>query len=240
MPDVPTALVFTGMACGALLAAAGLALWGGPRQMSRLPLATRAIRWLAEAFLLIGVLFAWLGEGDPSFSTPTSRLILMAALAAPPEPHRRHYSYWDNVILILPALVLAGASLFWRSEPVGIEMSSLPVVVVEVAVVVCSGLGARALGQGLSEVIASSPHVERPPLPTATTYALLTLLVGGTVLVNLWQRGSVWGGTTYEGGLAGAWLAWSAVWLSPRRPLWLRAVLTTTAALLLIVLAVGW
>lgn len=242
---MPTALIFTGMACGALLAATGLTLWDGSRQVPRLSRAVRAVRWLAGALLLVGALFAW-----PL--TPISYPILMAAIIAPPETRRRHHSHWSNVMLVLPALILAGASMFWGSTFVGtfvgtfvrveIETSNFLVAVPELAVVVCGGLGARALGQSLRDVAAPPPHAEELALPTAITYALLTLLVSSTALVNLWQRGAIWGGTLYqsgEGGLAGAWLAWSAVWLIPRRPRWLRAILTTVAASLLIALAAG-
>jgi len=234
---VPTAMIFAGMACGALLAAAGLALWGGFRQTPGLPHAVRAIRWLTGALLAIGALLA---QGDYSLPTPTSRLILMAALAAPPSPRLRYFR--GGVLLILPALMLTGAGLLWRSGPtgVGIETSSLPVTMTALAIAVCGGLGARALSQGLGKIVAPTPSLEGATLPTAATHALLTLLVGGTALVNLWQRGSVWGETVHGRELVGAWLCWSAVWLSPRRPLWLRTALTAIATLLLVVLAARW
>lgn len=229
-----SALSFAGMACGAMLAAIGLTLWGSSRQVSRLSHAVRAIRWLAGGLFLIGALFAW---RLPSILSP----ILMAALAAPPGIRRRHHSHWSDVMLILPPLVLAGISLFWGSTSAGIEMetNSFLVTLTELAVVVCGGLGARALGQSFSDVAAPPPHGEEFPLPAAVTYTLLTLLASGTALANLWQRGAMWEGTVYEGRLAGAWLAWSAARFSPRRPLWLRAVLTIVAALLLIILAAG-
>lgn len=75
--------------------------------------------------------------------------------------------------------------------------------------------------------------------PFTATYALLTLLVGGAVTVNLWQRGMVWGGSPGEGGLAGAWLAWSAAWLGRRWPPRLRVGLIVVAALSLIVTALA-
>ena len=234
---MPTALIFTGMACGALLAAAGLALWGGFRQIPGLPHAVRAIRWLTGVLLAIGALLA---QGDHGLLTPTPRLILMAALAAPPSPRLRYFR--GGVLLILPALMLTGAGLLWRSGPtgVGIETSSLPVTMTALAIAVCGGLGARALSQGLGKIVAPTPSLEGATLPTAATHALLTLLVGGTALVNLWQRGSVWGETVHGRELVGAWLCWSAVWLSPRRPLWLRTALTAIATLLLVVLAARW
>jgi hypothetical protein len=234
---VPTALIFTGMACGALLAAAGLALWGGFRQIPGLPHAVRAIRWLTGVLLAIGALLA---QGDHGLSMPTPRLILMAALAAPPSPRRRHFR--GGVLLILPALILTGAGLLWRSgsTSVGIETSSLSVAITELAIAVCGGLGARALSQGLGKIVAPTPSLEGANLPSAVTHALLTLLVGGTALVNLWQRGSVWGETVHGRELVGAWLCWSAVWLSPRQPLWLRTALTAIATLLLVVLAARW
>jgi hypothetical protein len=64
----------------------------------------------------------------------------------------------------------------------------------------------------------------------------LTLLVGGTALVNLWQRGTMRGGSDGEAGLAAVWLAWSTAWLSSRQRPRLRAGLIVVAASLLIVL----
>ncbi|MEE8392058.1 MAG: hypothetical protein V3S14_14860 [Anaerolineae bacterium] len=231
---MPAPLILTGMACGALLTVIGLTLWGASRQVPRLSHAVRAIRWLAGVLLLIGTLFAFQ-------STPIAYPILMAALAAPPGSRRRRPPHRSDVLLILPSLILAGASLFWGSTSIGIkvETSSFSISLTELAIVICGGLGTRALGQSLSDVAAPPSHTKESTLPAAATCALLTLLMGSTALVNLWQRGAMWEGSVYEGRLAGAWLAWSATWLSPRRPQWLRAVLTTVAALLLIILAAG-
>jgi hypothetical protein len=106
--------------------------------------------------------------------------------------------------------------------------------------VVCGGLGMRALGQSLRKVAAPLPHTEQSAPSAAITYALLTLLASGTALINLWQQGAMWKGTVFEGRLAAVWLAWSAIWFSPRRPLWLRAALTTIATLLLVFWAAKW
>jgi hypothetical protein len=231
---VPTSVIFTGLACGTLLAATGLALWDDIRQAPGISHAVPVIRWVAGALLVVGALLAW--QGDRSLSTPAPRLMLMAALAAPPAVHHLRLSRWSNAWLILPALVLAGAGLFWTSASTEAGGGSFPFVLVEIAVIICGGLGARALAIALSESATSSPHVE---WPSAAAHALLTVIVGGTVLVNLWQRGSVWDGTAGESGLAGAWLAWTAVWVGPRWPHWFRAALTAMAAALLIVLAAG-
>ncbi|MBL7064631.1 MAG: hypothetical protein ISS49_10585 [Anaerolineae bacterium] len=225
-------VILIGLACGALLATAGLTLWDGLRQMPGLSRAAWVTSWVAAALLLIGALLAWQGD----HRVPV-RLILMAALAAPPGIHRRRPSHWSKTMLILPALILAGAGFFWLSRPVAGETVSLPVRPVEIAVVVCGGLGARALGEALS-VIAIPPSP--PELGAfAVTYALLTLLVGGTALVNLWQRGTMWGGTASEAGLAAVWLAWSAAGLDPRQCPRLRAGLIVVAAAVFIVLAAG-
>jgi hypothetical protein len=230
---VSIALIFTGMACGALLATAGLTIWGSPRQVPRLPQAVHAVRWLTGVFLLLGALFAW-----PH--TPIAYPVLITALAVIPGIHRRHHSHRSDIMLILPPLILAGASLFWGSAPTGIETGtdSSSITVAELTIIVCGGLGMRVLGQSLKKVVGALPHAEESILPTAVTYGLLTLLTSSMTLVNLWQRGALWRGTVYEGRLSGAWLAWSVVWFSPRRPLWLRATLTTVATLLLITLAV--
>ena len=192
--------------------------------------------------MLIGTLFAW--QGNRNVPSPTARLILVAALAALPgirRPQRHRHSHRGDVISVLPALVLVGVSLFWKpgSAGTGIETNSLPVMLMELAVTISAGLGARALSRCLRKIITPPPHIEEPALSTAVTYTLLTLLVSGVALVNLWQRGSVGGKTVYESGLTGAWLAWSAVWLIPRRPPWLQIVLMATAASILIILAIG-
>jgi len=226
---MPAIAIFTGLACGMLLSAVGLVLWDGFRQMTGLSQAVQVVGWLAGGLLLIGALLAW--WGGRSLSAPALRLTLMAALAAPPRICRRPRSSWGSLMLILPAPVLAGAALFWASEPVVTGADSLPVALAELAVIICGGLGARALGEGLREIVASTPQVE---WPSAAAHALLTLLVGGTALVNLWQRGAVWGGTTGEVRLAGAWLTWSAARLGPRQPPRLRAVLIAVVAAILI------
>jgi len=236
-----------------LLAAAGLALWDGFRQVPGLSRAVDVNAWLAGALLLLGALLAWQGDRSlstlvPSPSTPLGvdsvegrapHLILMAALAAPPPPraHRRRYAPWGDTLRILPALALAGAGLFWNPEFIEMGAGNSSPALVGLGVVVCAGLGARALGEALSEIAGSTPHLERS---FVAAYALLTLLVGGTVLVNLWQRGAVWDGTAGQSGLAGAWLAWSAAWLGPRQPPRLRAGLIATGALLLTALAAGY
>jgi hypothetical protein len=268
---VPTAVILPGLACGVLLAAAGLALWDGLRRAPGLSRAVDVNRWLAGVLLLAGALLAWRGAhglsapalsgvegpaltsvegpalspstllGIDSADGPALHLILMAALAAPPPPtgaHRRRPAPWSDAIRILPALALAGAGLLWTSAPIGAGAGNPPLALVKLlGVIVCAGFGARALAQALSEITDPSPHLA---WPSAVAYALLTLLVGGTALVNLWQRGAVWDGTAGQSGLAGAWLAWSAARLGPRRPARLRAGLIIGAALLLIVLAAGY
>ncbi len=216
--------VFTGLACGALLTVMGLAVWAGLRRTPDLLRAVQAVNWLAGAFLLIGALLAW--WHDPTLSVPASRLALMAALAAPLGT-LRSYSSWESVARALPALILAGILLWGPPGLASAEGGSL----VSLALAICGGLGARAMGEALG----LSPHVE---WPSFATYVLLTSLVGGVALVNLWQRGTGWGGLVGEGGLVGAWLAWGAVWLVARRSPRLRAVLTVVAASSLIVTVV--
>jgi hypothetical protein len=249
---VPATLILPALACGVLLGAAGLALWDGFRPMPGLSRAVDSSAWLAGGLLSVGALLAWQGNRDlsgpaPGPSTllgvdsvegPVPHLVLLAALAALPLPRiqRRGPAPWSETLRILPALALAGASLFWTPEPAAGADSSSRVLVV-LGVVVCAGLGARALGQALSEMADPAPHIE---WPLAATYAVLTLLMGSTALVNLWQRGLAWDGSAGQAGLAGAWLAWSAAWWGPRQPRRLRAGLVAAAALLLIALAAGY
>jgi hypothetical protein len=254
-------LIFPALACGVLLAAAGLALWDGFRHMPGLARAVDVNAWLAGALLLIGVLLAWQGirgtsglvpspsallgvdsvEGPALSGTegPAPHLMLLAALAALPLPRirRRRSAPWSGAIRILPALALAGVSLFWTPEPAAAGAGNPSLALVQLGLLVCAGLGAWALGQALSQMADPTPHLEGP---FAAAYALLTLLVSGTALVNLGQRGSVWDGTAGQIGLAGAWLAWSAAWWGPRRPPRLRTGLIAAVSLLLIALAAGY
>jgi hypothetical protein len=243
---VSAAVAFTGLACGALLAAAGLALWGGSRQdastLDAMCATVRAIRWVAGGLLIVGALLAW--QGRSSLPGAALHLILMAALAAPPEIHRHRLARWARVLPILPALGLAGAGLIWALGAMRASAGSGPVTPSQVALTICGGLAARALGMaagtfGVAEGdgAGSIPHLE---WPSTAAYGLLTLIVGGTLLANLWQRGWAWDGTTGERSLAGVWLAWTAAWMTPRRSRRLRAAFIAVAALLLIVLAAGY
>jgi hypothetical protein len=232
---VPVATICAGLAWGMLVAAVGLALWDGSRPTPGLSRAVWVIGWLAGTLLLAGAMLAW-WEGY-RLSSLAWRLILMAALAAPSGIRHHHRSPWNDSVRTLLALILAGVALFLSAEP-GVGNSNSPVTPMELAMVLCGGLGARALGEALCEIIDQTSHVKWPALskvegPSAVTWALLTLLVSGTALGNLWQRGMIWKGAIGEGMLAGTWLAWSAAWLSPHERPRLRAALVTVAALLL-------
>ena len=240
------AVPITGLACGALLAAAGLALWGRNRQdtstLDTMRAAVRIIRWVAGGLLIVGALLAWLGRSSLHGAAP--HLILMAALAAPPEIHRHRLPRWTRVLLILPALMLAGAGLIWTLGTTEANAGSGSITLGQLALTICGGLAARALGMaagtlGIAEddSAGSAPYLE---WPSTAAYGLLTLIVGGTLLANLWQRGWAWDGTASERSLAGVWLAWTAAWMTPRRSRRLRAAFIIVAALLLIVLAAGY
>lgn len=243
---MPGTAILAGLACGALLTTAGFALWHALRPLSRLSQAVRALGWLAGALLLSGALSARLGGGGLPPCVP--HLLLMAALATPPAPRflpgpRRSAAPWNDFLRLLPPLALAWAGLLCTATPVGGEVSGPPVgggppaQGLELAIVVCGGLGARALGQAFGDLVTSTSGVA---WPSAAAYAWLTVLVGGVALASLAQRGSVWDGTPVESGLAGVWLAWSAAWLSPRQPARLRTALTAVAAAFLIALAARW
>jgi len=238
---VPGTAILAGLACGALLTTAGFALWHALRPLPGLSQAVRALGWLTGALLLSGALSAWLGGGG--FASCVPHLLLMAALATPPAPRfllgpRRSAAPWNDFLRLLPPLALAWAGLLCTATPVVGEVSGPPVAQgLELAIVVCGGLGARALGLAFGEIVTSTPGVA---WPSAVAYAWLTVLVGGVALASLAQRGSVWDGTPVETGLAGVWLAWSAAWLSPRQPARLRTALTAVAAVFLIALAARW
>lgn len=229
-------VVFTGLACGTLLTTTGLILWGGPHKTPPLSQALDALRWLSGGLLLIGAVFAW-RAGDTLFPLPM-RLTLIAALVAPPDIHRHPRSPWSSLPFVLTALILTGVSLAWTAlqapGTAGFEEyggGGLASAGLRLATTICGGLGARASSEALSGVAGPfSPAA----WPFTATYTALTLLTAGVVLVNTWQWGTMWMGPTEEGGLIGAWLAWSAARFGPHRPAWLRATLIVIAALVLI------
>jgi hypothetical protein len=102
------------------------------------------------------------------------------------------------------------------------------------AAAVYGGLAARVLSEALGTLASSDTPTSRL---FDAVYLLLTLLVGADALTTLWQRGLVWDGNPNQSGPLGAWLVWSAAWLSPRERPRLRAVLTVLAAVLLVILA---
>lgn len=236
------AVILAGLGCGALLAAVGLILWGKPRKAVGLVQAVYAIGWLAGVLLLVSASLAWWAYDAPT-AHPSS-LILVAAIAAPLGIRRREPSR-GRLVPTLLALLLAGSGLVWLLASNGISPEQNPGVSTSLAtirfwaVVICAGLGARTLGEALTEIITSHPDAERL-LPNRVdrllnaTYALLTLIVGNTALINLWQRGLAWEQTSGMSGLAGAWLVWSAAWLSPRHVPWLRTGLTIVVTLVLL------
>jgi hypothetical protein len=217
-----------GLSLGALLAAMGVALWDGIRPTPRLAHAIRVIRWGVGGLLLIAILPLW-AAGD---SALVFSLTLIAAIAAPPT--RRRPSPWYDANTLLPVLVLTGTCLFLitRLVQTGGNIASS----VSLAAAVYGGLATRVLSEALGVLASPGTPISRL---FDVFYLLLTLLVGANALTTLWQRGLVWEGNPDQSSLLGAWLVWSAAWLSPRERPRLRAVLAAMAAVLLVMLALG-
>ena len=212
--------ILAGLACGVLLAAIGLTVWGESRRIAGLARTVHVIRWVAWGALVFAA-GGLLLPGTQTLSELGPRLILMAAVAAVPS---LCLSSWDNIARALPPLVLVGAALFWPFGVVGGEVNPPPVGSVELIAIFCGGFGAQALG-GILHLLTGKTEE-----PSPMAYALLTLMVGGMALVSLWQRGFVGRGATVEGMLAIAWLIWSASRMKLSRFRWLRAGLVIVAA----------
>jgi len=244
-----------GLSVGMLLTAFGLALWNGFRQIAGLDRAAQVISWIAGGLLLIAFPLLW-SEAHGHY-TNALHLILMAAVAAPSINRRRHFP-WSDAIRMLPALVLSGIGLTLVAEnfrgahytdllalpawviqegllaqPLTISLAE-PSIPLGMAFMLCDGLVARVLGEALGTL---AHPAATPSRLFDILYVLLTLLVGAITLATLRQHGVVWDGGPAESGLLGAWLAWSAAWLSPRERPRLRAALIVTATLLLVLLA---
>jgi hypothetical protein len=265
MRDMSALVVLVGIGNGALLAAIGLVLWGHRRRPLELTRAMVAVRWLAAALLLIGAVLAWMGESGAT--TPIPQLILMAALAALPDIHRHPANWRSTMLILPAFVLAGIGLLYVTSsastavqttiKPVALGITicgglgtralgqALYWAAVPASRVVPSALGpSRESGTDSGEeTLPPSPFTEgeepgvQMESASAVTYALLTLLAGGVAIVHLWRQGTVSGATASAGGLAGVWLAWSAAWLGPRRPLRLRASLIIVAASSLILLA---
>jgi hypothetical protein len=240
--------ILVGLGSGMLLVAVGFGLWSGYRGAHALYRGAHAAAWGAAGVLVIAALLAW-GSGLPAlesligvvdrqaFQGPVLSLILMAALAIPLKVDARQEALWSSALLYLPASLLALIALMQIVAPVTTVLSAEWVTPVRFSLAVCGGLGARALGQSLHVIATGISYVE---WPGALTYGLTTLLFGTAGLVGLWRRGTLWGGAdpVLRGGMVGAWLAWGADWLAPRRYPRLRGVFTIIAALLLILAAI--
>lgn len=235
-----------GVAYAILVASVGAALWSGFRDMPRLSRAGDAGAWIAAGLLLLGVLlvwgtglpaFEWLVTflGEPALEGPGLSVFLIAALAIP-LGEKREEPHWSRVFLYLPAVLLAGAAwvwLIWSSEG-GLHTDWITPL--RFLLAVCAGLGARMLGRALQVMTAGIGEAQwSGRLP----FGLLTVVSGSAALMNLWQRGTIWTGVNpvIRGGLAAAWLAWAADWLASEKDLRLRAVLTTGATILLVLVA---
>jgi hypothetical protein len=216
-----------GLSLGALLTAAGLALWDGLRRRDRRARTIRLVRWVAGGLLLAAIVPLWI-TGDSALALS---LTLAAAIAAPPTRHRP--SPWYATAALLPALILTGISF---SQTAGFVRGRLIAPPLSIVSIVYGGLAARVLSEALGTLV--SPTAAPSRLFDAL-YLLLTLLTGAGALTTLWRRGVVWERTARESSLAGVWMAWTAAWLGPHEHPRLKAGLIGVAATLLIVLALG-
>ncbi len=238
--------VLIGLGYVTLVTGVGIALWSGLRDMPRLSRVADVAAWTAAIILVLGVLLAWGSElpaldwlvafiGEPEIEGPGLSLVLMAALAIPVGGRRRK-PHWGRALLYVPALLLAAAAMTWLLGPNGGTANSESITPLRFSLAVCAGLGARTWGQALQEMAAGT---QKATWSGRLPYSLLTLVVGCAALVSLWQRGMVWTGVdpVVRGGIAAAWLAWTADWLARNADPRLRGALTTVAVLLLILVA---
>lgn len=264
-----TLVILVGVANGILLAAIGLELWGHKRHPRELARAVGTVRWLAGALLAIGAVLAWVREPGPAFPAPELILMAALAAPPGIHFHRRPLDWRDTALILPALILAGAglfriASSAGVATQAALEPMALPVTIcgglgaralgqaLYWTIASASHVTSPALDPPREsatdtgeETSSASPAIAegKPRMPvesaSAVTYALLTLLAGSVAIVNLWRQGTMWGATTGASGLAGVWLAWSAAWLGPRRPLRLRALLTVVAASSLIVLAVS-
>ena len=240
--------ILVGLSCGLLLAAVALGLGSGYRGGRSLLRGAQAAAWGSAGVLVLGALLTW-GSGLPALESligvidrgalegPVLSLVLMAGLAVPLKVERPEVALWSCGLLYLPAWLLSTAALVEMSTPSTAPLDTGWITPVRFSLAVCGGLGARAVGQSLQLMATGIPAIA---WPGQLAYGLMTVLVGSATLINLWQRGRMWAGPDpiLRGGITGAWLAWTADWLAPRRHGRLRAGLTIVAGLFLIFAAI--
>lgn len=240
--------ILVGLGCGMLLAAMSFGLWSSLQEPHGPCRGAHAAAWAAASILVVAALLVW-GSGLPALEAligvvdrqalegPALSLILMAALAIPLRLDTPRSAPWSCGMLYLPAGLLASMALV-RTVASGVSAPDTDwVTPIRFSLAVCGGLGARAVGRSLQVMTATVHDAE---WPGTLAYGLTTLVFGSAALVNLWQRGTLWMGanSVLRGGITGAWLAWSASWLTPRRYSRLRVVLVVVAAALLVLAAV--
>lgn len=245
---MPFVTILVGVASGILLGAVSLGLLGGLIQSPALTRGAHVAARGAAAILVIGALLGW-GSGLPTLESvtgmvdrralegPVLSLMLMAALAIPLRVDGPGKAPWSSSLLYVPAWLLSSTALFHVASPARAAAAADWVTPLRFSLAVCGGVGARAAGQSLQAIAAGNPGVE---WPGRLAYGMLTLVWGVFGLVNLWQRGGLWvaADPVLRGGMTGAWLAWTADWVMPRRHWRIGAALTMLAALLLVLAAV--
>ncbi len=191
----------------------------------------------------VGMLLSWaagvvLAVGAATGPAATWRLLLMAAVAAPRL--RRAETVWERGLALSPSLALTGATLVWLLRHVATAaVEAAPATPLLLAVTVCGGLGARAVGATLALVAPAVKEVRRPGTDWSAAYLALTLLDGWLATAALIRHGFLGEWVGVESGLTAAWLLGSAAYLlSEERWAGLWATLTGLAGLLLVGIAV--
>lgn len=241
-------VILSGLACGMLLVALGMTIWGARIPRFQLSRVRTIIRWVAGSALLIAALAS--GRGDVRLAA----LSVMAALAVLPLT-RRPRSVWQAAIAIL----LTGLCLAWAiGAPADCALTSSPILLASIAA--AGGLGAQAFDRPEKrEKEQSSEHDDEhdgetdrpndaPAWMAQAAFAILTVTVGGVALVDLWRWGIAWYRPAHTSGLVGTWLVWAGAWegawegvwreawIAPRHPWQLRAALRVLALVLLAII----
>jgi len=221
------AIALYGLACGTLVAALGLAVWGYVQARPRTIQAAQVDVWLGGVLLAMGTFTAWATHHAVA---PAALVGLVAFLAIPFGAARSYQDAKRLSIRLLPALALASAALLEATAlegPSPTGMAPIPAI----ASGLISGLGAQTLGRALG-------GVAEPPTETGTglriLYTLLTLALTGGALGLLLRQGSLRTAVALSGLSIGSWLTWTAAALLPARLGRLQNGMIAAAALLLI------
>lgn len=236
---MPPAVVVAGLGCGLVVTAGAVMVRSQLRGADRVSQSTLLLTWLAAVLLLAAA--AVERPWRPDSSSLASRLFLVAAIVAPLSAYCGRAQGVSARLRALSALALAGSGLAISWAPDGFVRAPDPGLRASLAglcapaLAVAAGFGIRAASRSVARAVGAEAADTQP----GALFGLLAAGVGLMVLSNLWWQGTLGLRHPAVAGGVSAMLAWSAVWILPRRRRVSHAGVSAGAALWLLWVALA-